>query len=236
MRTDLKSPALVHLCRALAGRPLDEIGDEDLYGHLVHALRQQHAGGYFEAQRAPELDGLADAVLARLVRGWFTNPALRSPQAWFTDDPLIRPFRAGDGSLGSVLGEKPAHALWTSSFLPSGLSAWEWGERAEFGPGRRLHALHFTEASAVVFTIDSARDHADLVTRYPRPAPGGLAHVAWSDVARDFHAVRLTARGLVLAEHVDVATPHGIARLRGWDSESTAWLSPPPDAHVVPVD
>jgi hypothetical protein len=57
--------------------------------------------------------------------------------------------------------------------------------------------------------------------------------VRWDAVARHFNAVHLTARGLVTAHDVAVTTPHGEAKLFGWDSESTAWLRAPRSGFVV---
>jgi hypothetical protein len=57
--------------------------------------------------------------------------------------------------------------------------------------------------------------------------PDGRALVDWLAAAADLDAVRLTAAGLVFAQNVRVPTRYGLAQLRGWDAESTAWLNRP---------
>ena len=70
--------------------------------------------------------------------------------------------------------------------------------------------------------------------RYPRPMPDGRALVDWLAAAADLDAVHLTAAGVAFAQNVRVSTPYGMAQLRGWDAESTAWLNRPPALRIAP--
>ncbi|GAA1200062.1 hypothetical protein GCM10009608_38970 [Pseudonocardia alaniniphila] len=132
-----------------------------------------------------------------------------------------------------MIGEKPAGALWTSSFLPDGRSAWAIGESSAYPDlSRRLFAVDFDRAVTRVFEVSAPEDYQRLATSYPRPMLDGRVLVDWSAAATDLDAVRLTAAGLVFAHNVRVPTPHGVAQLRGWDAESTAWLNRPPGLRI----
>ena len=132
------------------------------------------------------------------------------------------------------IGEKPAGALWTSSFLPDGRSAWALGAAGAYpDSSRSLFTIEFDQRAVRSFVIATAEDYRVLVMRYPRPMPDGRTLVDWLAAAADLDAVRLTAAGLVFAQSVRVRTPHGIAQLKGWDAESTAWLNRPPGLRVT---
>ncbi|MEU4807544.1 hypothetical protein [Actinosynnema sp. NPDC023587] len=235
----VRSPVFIELCLimrdffgdAVPVRQLADLTDEDLYEHIVFAGSLQHSRHEFVARPTPELDGTAAAVLRRLSTGVLGDTSLRSPQARFTKDATPRPVHVTDGSART---DKPVGALWTSSFLPGGTSMWQWGEGAEFGPGRRLFTTTFDPTGVRLFTIDSPADYEHLVRRYPHSSEG-RARVHWSRAAEDLDAVHLTVTGLLTAQHVPVRTPHGTALLTDWDAESTAWLHLPADLRMTPT-
>lgn len=133
------------------------------------------------------------------------------------------------------LGGKPVGALWTSSMLPDGVSAWQRSEGSEFpGQGRRPKLLHVgPDDLDRVYAIRDVGDYARLVANYPRRVSGDEVAVDWVRVARDFVAVHLTAAGLARAQNHQVETDAGYTMLRGWDAESTAWLSVPTSARIA---
>lgn len=233
-----KGPVLLELCRGLGDDldRLDELADADLYWRIVFAVRLRYSTHDFSARLAPEFDDAATRVLRRLGEEPFSGPRLRSPQARFSEDGTIHDITIENYPPGSAMGmvEKPAGALWTASYLADGRSAWERLEQAEFSHRTRtVFSVHFAEAETSVYTINSLLDFQNLVSRYPNPLPDGRVGVRWDIAARDFDAVHLTARGLVTAHDVEAVTPFGSAMLRGWESESTAWLRRPPSAAVV---
>ncbi|MCP2164838.1 hypothetical protein [Goodfellowiella coeruleoviolacea] len=227
----MKGPVLVELCLLLKDCPerLDSLTDTDFYHQITFANSLQHSRAQFLPQAAPELDEVAVAVLDRLSRSEFADASLQPRQAWFsTSGTLPRVVVVSDVSSAFAPADKPVGALWTASFLPDGTSAWQRREWAEFGTSRNLYAVTFDLAQAKIFTIDSLEDFEQLIHAYPRPAPDGRVLVRWTAVADDFDAVHLTARGLLTAHNIPLATPDGIATLAGWDAESTAWLRLPP--------
>jgi hypothetical protein len=221
----VSSPVLLELCEFIGDEArVGQLADEDLYRHITLAASQRHSGRTFAARRAPELDRVAAAVMRRLSTGPLSATAPRSPQSRFARSAVPTAVTVIDRP---TQDDKPAGALWTPSFLPDGTSMWQWGEWAEFGRDRPLHALAFDPAGVRLCTIGSPADYERLVTRYPRPASTRV-QVHWPRVAEDFDAVHLTVTGLLTAHHVPIATPHGPAVLTGWDAESTAWLRLPP--------
>jgi len=230
--SELKGPILVELSRLFSGELgyLDSIDDARLYQNVVFATRVKYSTHDFSAQLAPEFDVVSEVLLRRLSSGWFReHRKIRSPQSWFSSHGSASNVSAKNAALGSFLEEKPFGALWTSSYLPNGESAWALLENIEFSGRERTHfSVNFAEDKANVYSIDAESDYRQLVLNYPRALRTGRVGVDWEAVAHDFHAVHLTARGLVTVQDVDIATPHGIARLQGWDSESTAWLVKPP--------
>ncbi|MFI6101773.1 hypothetical protein ACIA8G_40015 [Lentzea sp. NPDC051213] len=232
----VSSPVLIELCLLLRGffgeaDPIDRLPDEDLYRHIAFAASQRHSGREFTARRVPELDPIAAAVMRRLSTGPLAATAPRSPQSRFSQDATPASVTIVDQPAAD---DKPVGALWTSSFLPDGTSMWQWGEWAEFGRDRRLFALTFDPADLRVCTIGSPADYERLVNRYPR-ATDDHTQVHWTQVAEHFDAVHLTVSGLLTAQHVPVAAPHGTAMLTGWDAESTAWLRLPPGLTTTPA-
>lgn len=243
----VSSPVLIELCLLLRGffgdtdlvGHVDRLTDDDLYGHIAFAASQRYSGRTFTARRVPELDPTAAAVMRRLSTGPLAATSPRSPQARFARHATPAAVTLVDRPTPD---DKPAGALWTSSFLPDGTSMWQWGEWAEFGRDRPLFALTFDPAGVRLCTIGSAADYERLVNRYPRSIDNHT-QVDWIRAAEHFDAVHLTVSGLLTAQHVPVAAPHGTAMLTGWDAESTAWLRLPPGLtampaprHVPPVD
>jgi len=235
----VSSPVLIELClllREFFGAAdvvdhVDQLADADLYQHIVFAASLRHSGRPFDARRVPELDPIAAAVMRRVSTGSLAATSPRSPQARFAQDAAPPVVALVDRP---VADDKPVGALWTSSFLPDGTSMWQWGEWAEFGRDRRLFALAFDPADVRRYAIGSPADYERLVSRYPR-ATNDHPQVHWTRAAEDFDAVHLTVSGLLTAQHVHIATPHGAAMLTGWDAESTAWLRLPPGLTATPA-
>jgi hypothetical protein len=232
----MKSPVLIQLVRQLGDsvHDLDGIDDVDLYEEIVFAVGHQHSTPDFHERRAPDLDGAEALVRNRLGRGWFAGRAVPAPQAWFSASGQIGDLVLREVTDHLPIGEKPAGALWTASFLPDGRSAWALGEASEFSESsRRLFAVHFDQPAVRTFVIAAPEHYRELVMRYPRPMPDGRVLVDWLAAAADLDAVRLTAAGLVFAQNVRVRTRYGVAQLRGWDAESTVWLNRPPALRVA---
>ncbi|MFT7836957.1 hypothetical protein Q5530_12485 [Saccharothrix sp. BKS2] len=235
-----RSPVLIELClllRDFLGDPdldtrIDDLTDDDLYRHITFAASLRHSRPDFTARHTPELDHIATAVLRRLSTGSLGNTSLRSPQSRYGRDATPGTVQVSDGPASTTAPDKPVGALWTSSFLPEGAGMWQWGEWAEFGHGRQLFTVVFDPTDLRVSTIGSPADYERLVNRYPRSSDG-RARVCWTRAAEDLDAVHLTVSGLLVAQHVPVATPHGIATLTGWDAESTAWLHLPADLRLT---
>jgi hypothetical protein len=231
-----KSPVLIELVRLLGDtlHDIDGIDDVDVYEEIVFAVGHQHSTPDFHERSAPDLDDAEAHVRDRLGKGWFAERSVPTPQAWFAASGQI-----GDIVLRQVtnhlpIGEKPAGALWTSSFLPDGRSAWAVGEAGAYpDSARTLYALHFDQQAVRTFVIATPEHYRELVMRYPRPMPDGRALVDWLTAAGDLDAVRLTVAGLVFAQCVRVPTPYGVAQLRGWDAESTAWLNRPSSLRIA---
>lgn len=231
----MKSPVLIELVRQLGDsvHELDGIDDGDLYEEIVFAVGHQHSMRDFHERPAPHLDGAEVLVRKRLGRGWFAVRPVPTPQAWFSESGRIGGLVLHEVTNDLPIGEKPAGALWTSSFLPDGRSTWALGEVGAYPESSRsLFTLHFDQQSVRSFVIAAPEDYRELVMRYPRPVPDGRALVDWLAAAADLDAVRLTAAGLVFAQSVRLRTPHGTAQLRGWDAESTAWLNRPPGLRI----
>jgi hypothetical protein len=235
-----KSPVLIELVRLLGDsvHDLEKIDDVDLYEEIVFAVGHQHSTPDFHERPAPDLDDVEALVRDRLGRGWFAERSVPTPQAWFSAAGQIGDIVLREVTNHLPIGEKPAGALWTSSFLPDGRSAWALGEAGAYpGSARRLFALHFDQDAVRTFVIATPDHYRELVMRYPRPMPDGRALVDWLAAAADLDAVRLTAAGLVFVQNVRVSTPYGVAQLRGWDAESTAWLNRPPALRIAqPAD
>jgi hypothetical protein len=216
---------------------LRDVDDAELYEDLVHAVR---VASIPDRRPAPATDlGCPDALLDRLGRGWFAGRGPRSPQAHYSatgELPRVE-LRDPPPDTVSLWWRKPVGALWTSSFLPDGGSAWRYGEAAEFGDRRRrLFAMAFDPAAVVAYVIDGPADYVRLVERFPLRYADGTRGVRWRAVAEEFDAVRLTARGLLLTEDVPVHGHPPVAPLAGWNAESTAWLRVPAGTTISPFD
>jgi hypothetical protein len=212
---------------------LDSVDDVDLYSEIIFAVAHQHSSSDFHERAAPELDDAEALLRDRLGKGWFGERPVPAPQAWFSAEALIGDIVLRPVTNHLVIGEKPAGALWTSSFLPDGRSAWAIGESSAYpDSARRPFAIDFDRLAVRAFEVSTPDDYQRLATTYPRPMPDGRALVDWISAARDLDAVRLTAAGLVFAQNVRVPTPYGVAQLRGWDAESTAWLNRPPGLRI----
>jgi hypothetical protein len=235
----MRSPVLIELVRQLGDsvHDLNGIDDVELYEEIVFAVGHQHSTPDFHERAAPHLDDVEALVRERLGKGWFAERRVPTPQAWFSATGRIGDLVLREVTNDLPIGEKPAGALWTSSFLPDGRSAWALGEASAYPePSRGLFTLHFDEQDVRSFEIAAPEHYRGLVMRYPRPMANGRALVDWLAAAADLDAVRLTAAGLVFAQGVRMQTPHGMAQLRGWDAESTAWLNRPPGLLVAGRD
>ncbi len=232
-------PAVVLLGERCAKREVDLATDDaDLYRHLVFAVGGKYGETDYRATQVPHLRSVMDQLEGRFNYGWFADRLLRSPQSRYSATasmPSVTLAEQPDSD--AVFWRKPVGAMWTSSFLPDGTSAWQYGEAAEYsGAGRRLYSVHFDEDAVRTFLIDSLDDYRELLTEYPRRYQDGSAGVDWARVADDFDAVRFTARGLAVVDGVPLAVGRGTARLEGWDHESTAWLRSPPSVLMTPAD
>jgi hypothetical protein len=235
----VKSPVLIELVRRLgdAVHDLDGIDDVDLYEEIVFAAGHQHSTPDFHDRWMPDLDGAEALVRNRLDEGWFAGRSIPTPQAWFSESGQIGDLVLREATDHLPIGEKPQGALWTALFLPDGRSAWALGEASAYPESPRpLFALHFDLQAVRTFAIAAPEDYCELVMRYPRPMPDGRVLVDWLAAAADLDAVRLTAAGLVFAQSVRVRTKYGVAQLRGWDAESTAWLNRPPGLRVADLE
>jgi hypothetical protein len=232
---DLMGPVLFEMCRVEDDLGiLDGATNVDVYQWIVHAAGLRWSTDDFSARAAPEFESIAQRILARLAGAPFSGGRLPSPQARYTDDPVVREIAIADPPPGPPMGEKPTWALWTGSFLPDGTCAWERCEYPRPGSGERLrYSLSFDESEVTAYTIDSLSDFRELVSTYFDPQDEGRVRVRWAAVAKDFDAVHLTARGLATAQDVEVRTPAGIGKLWGWDTESTAWLRLPRSGFTV---
>jgi hypothetical protein len=124
---------------------------------------------------------------------------------------------------------KPSGGLWTSTWDDRFGSAWvQWCVSEEFRcPPDSVWAdvwLLKAKRDARVFVIDSYRDLAELVERYPHRAlapsyvPRRDITPHWLKVASDYDAVSLTDAGQS-STHLSYPLD-----LYGWDCESTLWL------------
>jgi hypothetical protein len=224
------------LCHEYAtdGTSLAAVDDCRLYRDVVHAVWRTT---WPQDDPWPPAEPACRAALVdRLGTGWFGEP-LRSPQARHAVAADLPDVRVADPTVAtpSPLARKPAGALWTSSFLPDGSSAWQYGEAAEVGGRRTLYSVAFDDSRVRLHVLDGPEDYLGLVDAFPLRAADGRLGVHWAAAAADLDAVRLTARGLLLCENVPVPGRDDVAPLQGWGAESTAWFRPPPGAVVTLV-
>lgn len=213
-------------------RPVDR-GVIETYWDIVSAASHQHVLESFTEREDARLDQTAHELSQIVRQGWLNGGGIDSPQGVFTESSKLKATYI-ENPVGSLYGDKPEGAFWTSSYLPDGSSAWARSEASEFpGWSRPLRKFTFDPIPpAATFLIGSPADYEELVTTYPRQVEIGQVAVDWPRVADDYVAVRLTAAGLALAQHYRVLTPVGAARLTGWDAESTAWLRVPHGARL----
>ncbi|GAA1342154.1 hypothetical protein [Saccharothrix algeriensis] len=227
------SPGLLRLLENWSDEidALMALGDEEFYWEVEHAVAGQFSTEQWEPRDAPWALADAHRVLDRLSSGWFGQDRLLSPVARYVDpsDPKIGAVEAASG--GRVNAEKPEKGVWTASLFPSGRTTWDRGEARFRHLGRVRCVVEFDDTRVRVHTIHSLQDFADLVLRFPVPAPDGRARVDWTAVARSYDAVHLTAKGLLTADRVPVPTDWGVAELWGWGSQSTVWFRPA-DLHI----
>ncbi|MFF4596835.1 hypothetical protein [Amycolatopsis sp. NPDC001319] len=230
-----KPPLFSAVCRALvrAGLPLVELSDVDLFE--VIAATAEWVG----PEAGPEVDPrpVAEELENRLSGGWFAESTPSEAQAHFSvapEPPRVALVRPEPGST-RVFDDKPRGAWWTSSRLPDGTSCWSRSESlvgtpetraAGEVPPRREHWVTVDLTAARIHRIERAADFAVLLAEYPLGG-SGFPRVDWLAVAEDFDAVHLSARGLVYTQDVPIATDRGTSALRGWNCESTAWLTEP---------
>lgn len=238
-RATIRGPVLLQAAERLASHRIDPADQSDVetYWDLVFAAAHQHSVIEFRERSDRGLESVARALDARLGQGWLAGNGLRSPQTVYTCSAEVHAFSV-ENPVDERLGGKPVGALWTSSMLPDGVSAWQRSEWSEFpGQGRRPKLLHVgPDDLDHVYAIRDVGDVARLVADYPRRVSGDQVAVDWVRVARDFVAVQLTAAGLARAQNHQVETDAGYAMLRGWDAECTAWLRPPSSARLSEGD
>lgn len=205
--------------------------DVDIYWEIVFAAAQCHSDPDFHERFDTRLEIMAEKLDARLASGWL-NSELTNPQTTFGSESRIREIDVQNSPFGGELADKPVGAFWTSSTLSDGGSSWERVERSEFGSlSRTLRYFYFNDlASGEVFSIRDVDDYVELVLAHLRKTAGGRVLVDWRSAAQSYVAVHLTAAGLARAQNYRVETGLGVAELRGWDAESTAWLRVPEGA------
>jgi hypothetical protein len=180
---------------------------------------------------------VAEELKGRLSGGWFAEPTPTPAQAHFAVEPGHPRVALAHPPPDStrVVDDKPRGAWWTSSMLPDGTSCWSRSESlvgtpetraAGEHPARREHWTTVDLTAARIHRIERAADYAALLAEYPLEA-SAFPRVDWIAVAGDFDAVHLTARGLVYTQDVPIDTLRGPSALRGWNCESTAWLTEP---------
>ena len=208
-----------------------EVDDATLYRDIVHAVSAASRWRGGAPQRSESFVRFAETLWNRLGAGWFALKSVPMPQATFAATGEVRPveirYSAASGG-NAVVWRKPIGAIWTSSFLPDGASAWQYGEASEFSAaGRRLYSVSCDPGVLRLFLIDSLDDWGELVERFPIDYDDGTIGVDWPVASQTLDAVRLTTRGLVYAENVTIPGRPRIAKLEGWSAESTAWLRLP---------
>jgi hypothetical protein len=240
--TVLASPIALHLARELAEQPVRAV--LEAYRAAVAIALSFSTGSVWEDEDAsdPAADYAAATALADLLNRdttFSTHRALRFPQAVVsptgTDTPAgLRAPQVLSPEEATTPG-KPSRALWTSSFLAPDYPAWAAMAETGYVPVRRpLSCVEFLADpdDAEVFTIDSVADFLSLCDAFAVASREGQVSVDWRRVAESYHAVHLTFHGLILVQDLPVHCRLGPVMLRGWDSESTAWLRLPKSAEL----
>ncbi|MDQ2708673.1 MAG: hypothetical protein M3Z25_13985 [Actinomycetota bacterium] len=196
-----------------------KISDVELYRLIVHTnLTLSDVG----ASPSAGVRELMESLTERLGSGWFASKSMSNPQSRYGERAV--PSEIGETYVGG--SDKPAGAVWTSSYLPDGTSAWAQVEDVSgLGANRPLRAIRVAVRESRVLHIGSLKDYVDLVERYPDKRVHGRVLARWRVAARDYDAVHLTTRGLVETHRRVVSSEGGrLVELRGWDAECTAWL------------
>ena len=229
-------PVLLQVAESLQSFDLNPVdrSEIDLYWDIIFGAAHQHSVENFTERSDPKLDRTADLIDQRLSSGWLAGPKLESPQSVFNNRTELRPVRISNPSGYLLAADKPVGALWTSSFLPDGESAWERLERSEFSQLNRspIQFKFDLEVDEKVRTIRSVADYVELVESYPRKVSTDRVAVDWEGLSRGYTAVTLAASGLARAQNFRIYTEIGLAELTGWDAESTAWLHLPKKAKL----
>lgn len=162
-RATIRGPVLLQAAESLANHRIDpaDRSDVETYWGLVFAAAHQHSGVEFRERSDSGLEAMARALDARLAHGWLAGDRLPSPQTVYTCSGEVHAFSV-QNPVDEMLGGKPVGALWTSSMLPDGVSAWQRSEESEFpGQGRRRSC----STSARTTSITSMRSAASAITR-----------------------------------------------------------------------
>lgn len=211
---------------------LDQATDTEIYNLAVTAVQFRDSVQDLDSTER----SLRDVISSRLRRGWFSKSWEPSPQSRYS---VERPHCGAHdpGSLKNGGVDKPVLAMWTSSFLPDGSSAWLPMEELTGPPGRRpLWMLSFADHHISVCNINSWNDYRELIERFPNLQFPGIVAIDWLAVSEVFDAVHLSACGLI-ETHGRVDYMEGRRfRLRGWDAECTAWLSAPREMSIERVE
>jgi hypothetical protein len=234
--TDVWGPVLLQLARSCEGRNLDDVAaaGADLYWDIVFAAAHKHSVPSFHERSDEILGDRAQRLDAILAAGWHAGEEFGSPQTIYTSHRTLSPVRVANPR-GVGDSDKPDGALWTSSRLPDGASAWERSELSEFPELRRSCALFTFELASdeEVFQIRSVRDFERLVIEHPRVIEPGRVGVDWEVLSARYVAVNLTSAGLARVQNFRIAISDGVAELSGWDAECTAWLRLPKSCGLV---
>lgn len=201
------------------GVDLNRLGDAELYRLIVHVNLTVMPEPARQPPRA--ILRLLSQLSARLANGWFAATVI-SPQSRF--GALSVPSNIATSFIGGA--DKPAGAVWTSSFLPDGSSAWAPVEEISgMGQPRHVIAVDVEIRPERVARIDSWTDYVRLTERYPCADEPEWALVDWQELAAHYDGVHLTARGLVATHGREETLPDGrLVGLRGWDAECSAWF------------
>jgi len=229
-------PVLLEAASSLYRHQVDPAtqSDTEVYWDIVFAAASQYSASDFFERSDPRLDPIAVGLDLRLDRGWLAGFQFDSPQSAYTLSSSLKAISVTNPKLEG-LGDKPAGAFWTSSFLPDGDSAWARSELSEFPTLHRPRKSFFFELGSheQVFHIRSLADYQYLLSQYPRRTSSGRAVIDWTRAGEDFIAVHMTAAGLARVQCYRLDVDGAPACLTGWDAESTAWLRSPSSTCVL---
>lgn len=186
------------------------------------------SGGRPRARSTGGLRNCAEALAACSAAAKWSEPLDRLHQVWIAPDPgKMSPARLNIdlGRFGGGI-PKPKRALWTSTYIPNLVSPWiEWCRAGDDQrPGPYFPWLVEAAATSRVWELQSARDWADLVIAYPGETVNNYVLPDWRAVSNDWDCVHLSTTGFLIGHGVGIATELGVARLEGWNMESSLWL------------